>query len=355
MPLRFEPDLSVIVPVLSEVAELSGLIAALSTQRGVSFELIICDGGSPDEQQLEMKQMLSLCGYESHFIVTSKGRGRQMNAGARAAKSPLLLFLHADTRFSGHDDLCQSVSFFKKSSAASHCMLAAHFSLCFRVTAKTNPLAFFFYEAKTHLNRIDCIRGDQGFMISRIFFSKIGGFDEKLPFLEDIRFVEAVGSQGEWIELPATVSTSARRFEKEGLRERQTLNAIIVNAHVAGWEEFFIAMPGLYQCHSDSGRLNLVKTLDSIKRLVVAKPPEWQKAFWASTGRHVASNIWQLFFWLDVRASYASGLKAGQTNAFWSDIYERYFKFVCESLPLSILAAAAVQVWLRVMLLRNKN
>jgi rSAM/selenodomain-associated transferase 2 len=353
MPLRCEPEISVIVPVLAEVAELSGLIAALSTQRGVSFELIVCDGGSSVEQRREMMQILSLCGCESHFVVSERGRGRQMNAGARAANSPLLLFLHADTRFTGQDDLCQSVSFFKNKSAVSHYMLAAHFSLCFRVTAQTSPLAFYFYEAKTHLNRIDCIRGDQGFMISRIFFSKIGGFDEKLPFLEDIRFVEAVCSQGEWIELPATITTSARRFEKEGLLERQTINAIIVNAHVAGWEEFFVAMPGLYRCYSDSGRLNLVKMLDSINSLVIAKPPEWQKAFWASTGRHVASNIWQLFFWLDVRSSYTSGLKAGQTNVFWSDIYARYFKSVCESLPLSILAAAAVKLWLRAMLLRK--
>ena len=74
-----------------------------------------------------------------------------------------------------------------------------------------------------------------------------------------------------------------------------------------GWTEFFSALPGLYHCNSLSGRLQLFPLLDGIRALLAAKPAAWRRSFWRATGRHVAGNIWQLFFWLDVRPSFISG------------------------------------------------
>src|ERR1700674_5517741 len=77
--------------------------------------------------------------------------------------------------------------------------------------------------------RRECTHGDQGFLLRRGFFNAVGPFEESLPMLAETRFAEAVRNRGEWLLLPAEIQTSARRFEIEGLRERQTLNAIITN------------------------------------------------------------------------------------------------------------------------------
>ena len=50
------------------------------------------------------------------------------------------------------------------------------FPLLFQHTAGEHPLGFYFYAAKTALNRIDAINGDQGFMLSRTFFKDLAEF-----------------------------------------------------------------------------------------------------------------------------------------------------------------------------------
>ena len=62
------PDISLIVPLLNEAAELPGLFASLSAQEGVRFEVILCDGGSSDgSQQLcrELGDQRCLCSTDA--------------------------------------------------------------------------------------------------------------------------------------------------------------------------------------------------------------------------------------------------------------------------------------------------
>lgn len=188
-------------------------------------------------------------------------------------------------------------------------------------------------------------------MLSRMLFQRLEGFDESLPFLEDLRLAASVAKQGDWMLLPAEISTSARRFETEGLWERQVLNAIIVNAHQTGWSEFFTALPGLYRCHAETGRLLLVPLLDSIRTLLASHPPRWRSNFWLSTGRHVAANSWQLFFWLDARRAFLSGLQPAEVATRWTLFYRKRLARAVGLLPVQVLAAALVWIWHRSMLL----
>jgi len=349
------PDISIIVPLLNEAGELPELLASLAAQRGVSLELILCDGGSSDGSQQIASTLAKECSFPVKLIQTGPGRGRQMNAGAVAASADLLLFLHADSRFDDDNALLNAVKFSCSNSTSGSEEFAARFGLRFRRCDSARALPYFFYEAKARLPRRDCLRGDQGFLLSRRTFERAGRFDQSLPFLEDLRLVAATPPQLHWQLLPASVSTSARRFEREGLLERQILNAIIVNNIEAGWSMFFESLPGLYrsQCHDSAGKLLLFPILDGINTLLKKESAGWQRSFWRSTGQHVAANAWQLFYWLDARRTFRSGKEPEQVQLFWLQLYQTRLEWIFHSLPAAAVARLAVKLWLRWMLFRG--
>lgn len=347
------PDISLIVPILNESAELPALFANLALQQGIRFEVILCDGGSCDGSQQLCRELGATAPFPVETIDTPRGRGLQMNAAAARAQAGLLLFLHADSRFSRVDALQSALSAYRKMAATATNPVAARFRLRFRRQESRPSLAYYFYEAKARLNRADCIRGDQGFLLPRSLFDILGGFDSALPFLEDVYLASAVAEKAAWCLLPAEISTSARRFEREGLYERQVVNAIITNAIAAEWQEFFSALPDLYHCNSVSGRLRLFPLLEGIRTLLDAKPAAWRRAFWRATGRHVAGNIWQLFFWLDVRASFKSGADPDAVIPHNLHRFQRYLQHHTNGRLARIITALAVRIWFRIMLIRH--
>ncbi len=80
--------LSIIIPTLNEELR----IAATLKQIGAGVEIIVVDGGSTDKTR-EIAEQLG----GKVIISPSKGRGFQMNLGAKIAKGDILLFLHGDT------------------------------------------------------------------------------------------------------------------------------------------------------------------------------------------------------------------------------------------------------------------
>ena len=81
------------------------------------------------------------------------------------------------------------------------------------------------------------------------------------------------GALGEWFLLPAEIHTSPRRFEVEGLYERQVLNAILMNFAAMAWELFFRDILSIYPNHDQSTRLDLYRLLSRIRRLIATPPP----------------------------------------------------------------------------------
>ena len=82
--------ISVIIPTWNEA---DGLGSKLEDVRRLKpDEIIVADGGSTDPTARVAGA------YQRVTVVASgKGRARQMNAGALAAKGDVLIFLHADT------------------------------------------------------------------------------------------------------------------------------------------------------------------------------------------------------------------------------------------------------------------
>ena len=344
------PELSIIIPVLNDTAELSELLNNLADQDGVNFEVDLCDGDSANEaHELLSDYLLHGC-FELRVIKTTRGRGIQMNAGAAAAVADTLLFLHADSRFTDKNALLSGIATYKNHQSGSTVPSAARFKLGFRRSNTNSSLPYYYHEAKACLNRGDCIRGDQGYMIDRKTFEQFGRFDCSLPFLEDVRLAKVLAEKGQWLLLPAEISTSARRFEQEGFYERQVLNVIIVNALETGWNELLEALPGLYCCNSASGRLSLFPLLDGTRSMISNHEKTWQSSFWQATGAHVAANAWQIFFWLDVRRSFRCSQKADEIETFWLQLYEQHCKSLFESRMAARLAGLLTRIWLWWML-----
>ncbi|OGT97018.1 MAG: hypothetical protein A2X80_14795 [Geobacteraceae bacterium GWB2_52_12] len=351
MHVNRKPDLSIIVPLLNEAAELQILFETLAAQKDACFELLLCDGGSSDATRNIAAELEKRYPFPLHLLDTPPGRGCQMNAGAAAARADMLLFLHADSRFTAPDALATALHHMANLPENTRHPVAARFRLRFRRRESTPSVAYYFYEAKAQLDRVDCVRGDQGFLLSRSDFELAGRFDDTLPFLEDIRLAASISRQGKWMLLPAEITSSARRFEAEGLLRRQIVNAIIVNAVVVEWTAFFRELPGLYRCHSDTGKLLLFPLLDGIRTLLADFPPYRRLSFWQSTGRHVAANSWQIFFWLDVRNAFQKSLPPGAVQLLWTNRFNRYLSSGFCSPPVASVVAAAVWIWHRGMLL----
>src|SRR5262245_78717 len=85
--------ITVIIPTLNAETSLAATLTALvpGAVDGLVRQVIVVDGGSSD-------RTLRIAEDAGADIVRSEpGRGRQLQAGARAARFPWLLFLHADT------------------------------------------------------------------------------------------------------------------------------------------------------------------------------------------------------------------------------------------------------------------
>jgi rSAM/selenodomain-associated transferase 2 len=286
--------LSVIIPTLNEAENLPALLEDLKQQENINLEIIVGDGGSTDATRLIAES------YGVTFVSSKQGRGAQMNAASHKASGDYFLFLHADSRI-------EDVNLFSNALQAltaaqlEQSLIAGHFRLRFIRSTLHNAMAYRYAEEKTAFNRVNTTNGDQGLMLSREFFKRLGGFDESMSFLEDQRIAEKIRSQGTWITLPGFLKTSARRFEAEGFHRRYTLMSIMMGLYSVGELDFFVRAPGIYQVQQNTGTLYLSPFFGLIWRMMYDDWGIWGSArIFYMLGRYIRQNSWQMFFFFDV-------------------------------------------------------
>ncbi len=356
MSSKASPQLSIIVPALNESAFMPELFASLGTQVGVDFELIVCDGGSCDGSADSARAMGRDVPFSCTVIESERGRGRQMNAGAAEARSETLLFLHADSRFTDPGALLRALQTLETAVVRrGDDSVAARFALRFRRSEATPSLPYYISEAKARLNRPGCIHGDQGFLLRRTFFLRVGPFDESLPFLEDAQMSRNVFREGEWVLIPSEIETSARRFEIEGLYERHTLNALIMNFFHIDERDLLAAMPGIYCHRKPSARLDLFPFFEEIHRHLRSLSPRKRLRLWYRTGSFVRENAWQLPFACDQRVHFRRGHPVGAGKNHRLRCFERYVAPLTDNVVGRLIAAILTRIWFSTMLKRLRR
>lgn len=288
--------LSIVIPALNEATALPVLLLHLRHQQGIELEIIVVDGGSSDGTREVAER------YGAQLHSSPRGRGQQMNAGAAQAGGEFLLFLHADSQIESPRLLADALTALRQAiEQRGHHRIAGHFPLRF-INRPADASDFYRHiEGKTRLNRPYTINGDQGLLIHSTYFKQLGGFDQRLPFLEDQRISAKIFASGQWLVLPGELLTSARRFEREGHRARYTLMAILMGLHAANVEEFFSQVPAVYAAHDETRPLQLQPMLQLIRQIFRRRGLLQTLGILYRIGRFVRENAWQIAYWRDQR------------------------------------------------------
>lgn len=354
MPAR-KPELSIIIPVLNEADTLPLLLHDLLEQRTITIEIIIVDGGSSDKTLQVCKKFSSKYPSIINYLQTGPGRALQMNQGAAYARSSELLFLHADSGIQDYLLLRNALDRLKAQRTileTDH--VAGHFGLRFIRTQTGHEQAFYFYEAKTYLNRPDTINGDQGFLLSARFFRHLGQFDESLPYMEDARLAQTIFQHGHWITLPGLVTSSARRFEREGFKQRQILNSFMCNFQHIGLTEFFDLARQAYREQHQTDSLQLRPFLSLIHKLMKQQGIVIAIKRWYATGAYIADNAWQLAFARDCKQAFQSHQDPGEVIPHHLNSYDKRLAPIITSPPCRAITGLLTLIWFYSLFFTNK-
>lgn len=201
--------LSVIVPTWQAADRLGPCLAALGEALfdGLILEVILADGGSADR----IDEVADAVG--ARLVTTSKGRGRQLAAGAAVARGEWFLFLHADSVLG--PGWHHAVRAHMTTSRGQ----AGYFRLRFDSEATMAPVVAGW--ANMRARWLGLPFGDQGLLISRRLYESVGGFRE-IGLMEDVAMARALGRRLRPIN--ANIVTSAERYEREGWLRRGTKN-----------------------------------------------------------------------------------------------------------------------------------
>jgi len=206
--------LSIIIPVYNE-KNINKYLKKLPE----NCEIIVVDGdGTSTIETIK----------HDNIIKTSskKGRANQMNHGAKQATSDILLFLHADTVLPKDAPLHVEMALKGKE------IVAGAFDLDF--DTKRKSLKFIAKVASWRSRKTRLPYGDQAIFIKKDIFEKIGGY-ENIALMEDVNLMQKLKRKKLKIKiLKQKVTTSSRKYEKNGLLYNVLRNWILLILYFLG-------------------------------------------------------------------------------------------------------------------------
>jgi rSAM/selenodomain-associated transferase 2 len=198
--------LSVVIPTLNAALVLPATLAAL----GRRCEVVAADGDSADDTAELARR------HGARVVLAPRGRGSQLIAGANAATSDWLLFLHADTV--PEAGWRGTVEAFMADPANRNKAAVFRFAVDDESASARRLESLVAWRVR----RLGLPYGDQGLLIHRDFYRTLGGF-RPLPLMEDVDLVRRIGSR-RLVTLPIAARTSAERWRRDGWRRRSLRN-----------------------------------------------------------------------------------------------------------------------------------
>lgn len=198
------PDIAVVVPTLDEEDRVVRALRSARRAFGPDADLVVVDGGSRDRTPVRARR------HARVVLEEAPVRGRQLNAGVRAARGDVLVFLHADTRLEA-DSAATVRRALEEPGVVGGCFT-------FAVDPPAPPASrWAVLEAGVRLRTrlLRTATGDQAIFATRRAWERTGGFPEQ-PLFEDVVFVRRLRRLGRFRPVPALARTSRRRWEAEG-------------------------------------------------------------------------------------------------------------------------------------------
>lgn len=195
--------ISVVIPTLNEIANLSACLRSLQSSDIQIKEIIVVDGGSNDGTTSLAKD------FPFILLTAKKGRGYQIAEGVKHCTSDVILVLHADAVVSS--GLAGSIlDCFRRNPLVIGGAVGQRFSGNCKGAVLVLIELLNDFRAKFQGNSF----GDQGQFFKKEALQELGGFPE-IPLMEDVELSSRLKTGGDLVLLNSTLVGSARRWEKD--------------------------------------------------------------------------------------------------------------------------------------------
>lgn len=193
-------ELSIIIPVARAEPAIDPLLALLAEHCRAAQVLCVQAGPLAHPYPIGREQWLS----------SEPGRALQQNLGARQASGRWLWFLHADSVLDA--STAPALEKFLRLAPVALGYFALRFANDGPTLTRINACA-----ANWRSRVFGLPFGDQGFVIERSLFLRLGGFDETAPYGEDHLLVWTARHAGIPTQsIGAVLTTSARKYAERG-------------------------------------------------------------------------------------------------------------------------------------------
>jgi len=211
--------LSIIIPTYQSAQYLGPTLVPLykGLHDHLIHELIVCDASEDHATQTIANEV------GARYFNTLKGRGSQLDYGAKQAKGIWLLFLHADTHLADNwSQVCTE-------HINTYPHQAGYFQLKYSAQGIFPFLTSAFANFRSKLFGLPY--GDQGLLISRDLYNHIGGFPD-IPLMEDVYIARKL--KGRLRGLNCYAQTDAERKIKSGWIKSGVSNLILLTRYLMG-------------------------------------------------------------------------------------------------------------------------
>lgn len=178
--------ISLIIPTKNEEKNIKELLKSIKKQKGSNYEIIVVDGGSTD-------RTLDIAKKYNAKIFYDKGGGpsKARNIGSKKAVGELIYFIDADWKLKDSSHLKKIADSFKDSKIKCAIPILQR--------TKTN----IYSEAIIKEGECGSITG--AYIFRKKFFTKLGGFNEKLGFGEDTDLAKRINKHTNPVEIDAVL------------------------------------------------------------------------------------------------------------------------------------------------------